>query len=136
VAVGDALGSMQPTAPVVAYRRHRRHQGRASSALAEHLARQPEDGLDPAATIAALRARARLALAEAMVDMLESFRTQDEAAEQAFHDRVKKLAHGRGTVEATLAWLRGAAKEAADAIWALAIRVEELERRRASDRRG
>lgn len=102
--------------------------------MAEHLARQPEDGRNPVAMIA--RLRVRLALAEARVDMLERFRAQDEAAERAFHDRVEKLVHGWATVEATMVRLRGATEEAADAIWALAARVEELERRRTSDRRG
>ena len=104
-------------------------------ALHEHLARQPEDdGSDPAATIGHLRAR--LALAEARVATLEAFRAQDEAAEREFYDRVEKLVHGCGTVEATMARLRSAAEEAASAIWCLACRVEELERGRGGEPRG
>lgn len=104
-------------------------------ALHAHLARQPEDdGSDLAATIQWLRAR--LAAAEAKLYNLEVFHAQDEVAAREFHDRVTKLVHGRGTVEATIARLRSAAEEAGDAIWWLAARVVELEREVGEGRSG
>ena len=61
---------------------------------------------------------------------------RDEAPEPEFYDRVEKLVHDRGTVETTMARLRGAAEDAAGAIWWLAGRVEELESGRGGARRG